>query len=140
MDERSATNDRELMKGVYTFLKHKEFLHKIKGRYIANHMKDFFGRKVKTETFDPLKLATACYDGIISRKVFTILPFGMFSHKSVMNTSNSRRNVLLYLPFILCKNSLCSETSRCVEVEVVEGRSRRGEEEKRREEKKSRES
>ena len=94
VDERSATNDRESMKGVYTFLKHKEFLHKIKGRYsktfrrefevfmtdlcenmpnVANHIKDFFGRKIKTETFDPLRLATACYDEIISRKVLTTL-------------------------------------------------------------------
>ena len=29
----SRTNDRESMKGVFTFLKHKDFLHKTKGRY-----------------------------------------------------------------------------------------------------------
>ena len=36
-------------------------------------MKIFFEREIKTETFNPLRVATACCDGIISRKVFKTL-------------------------------------------------------------------
>ena len=90
----SVGNDDESMKGVFAFLKHKQHLHKLQGKYnktfrlefetfmtnlcksmpnVANQMKSFLERKIKTETFNPLRVATACCDGIISRKVFKTL-------------------------------------------------------------------
>ena len=68
----SVGNDNESMKGVFTFLKHKQYLHKLQGKYnktfrlefetlmanlcksmpnVANQMKSFLERKIKTETY-----------------------------------------------------------------------------------------
>merc|ERR1711871_1494137 len=116
--DESVTNDRESMKGVFTFLKHKEFLHKIKGRYsktfrlefetfmtdlckkmpnVAKQMKIFLERKIKTETFNPLRVATECCDGIISRKVFKTLR-DIYEEKEIEKKDHRSQNLFYSQP------------------------------------------
>ena len=70
---------------------------------MACQMKTFLERKIKTETFDPLRVATACYDGVVPRKVFTTLR-EIYEDKEGESKENRNQN-LFYSASMLCKEA-----------------------------------
>lgn len=124
VNEAGIASDMESYKGVYTLIKHKQFLHKANGKYTktfrrefetfmtnlcksmpntAKQMKKFLERKIKKETFDPLRVATACYDGIVPRKVFTTLR-DIYEDKEGENKEHRNEN-LFYSASMMCKEA-----------------------------------